>query len=94
MDKKVGRPRLEPTNVTQQKKRDYQRTYQENRKAKIDKLTNEIEKCEDELKDMKAKRKELRDMAKKKLDSRMVNKEFDPDEYKKGGMSYVRKIMK
>ena len=92
--KSVGRPRLDPTDDKQQKKRDYQRTYQENRKNQIAKLTAEIKKCEDDLKKMKAERKQLRDMAKNKLDARMVNKEFDPDEYAKGGMSYVRKVMK
>ena len=94
MPPKVGRPRLPATDEKQQKKRDYQRTYQEQRKTQITKLTAEIKKCEEDLKAMKAKRKELRDMAKNKLDARMVDKEFDPDEYAKGGMSYVRKVMK
>ena len=92
--KSAGRPRLPATDEKQQKKRDYQRTYQEQRKTQITKLTAEIKKCEEDLKAMKAKRKELRDMAKNKLDARMVDKEFDPDEYAKGGMSYVRKVMK
>ena len=92
--KAVGRPRLPTTDDKQQKKRDYQRTYQQQRKTQIDKLTAEIKKCEDDLKAMKAKRKELRDMAKNKLDARMVDKEFDPDEYMKSGMSYVKKVMK
>ena len=91
---KRGRPRLQPADKVQQKKRDYQRTYQEKRKSTINKLTDEIKKCEEDLKDMKKKRKELRNMAKNKLDARMTNKEFDPDEYAKGGMSYARKVMK
>lgn len=92
--KQVGRPRLPATDDKQQKKRDYQRNYQEQRKTQIANLTAEIKKCEDDLKAMKAKRKELRDMAKNKLDAKMVDKEFDPDEYAKGGMKYVRKVMK
>jgi len=92
--KAVGRPRLPATDAKQQKKRDYQRTYQEQRKTQINKLTDEIKKCEEDLKAMKAKRKELRDMAKNKLDARMVDKDFDPDEYMKSGMSYVKKVMK
>lgn len=92
--KAVGRPRLPTTDTKQQKKRDYQRTYQEQRKTQITKLTEEIKKCEQDLKAMKAKRKELRDMAKSKLDARMVDKDFDPDEYMKSGMSYAKKVMK
>ena len=92
--KSAGRPRLPTADDKQQKKRDYQRNYQDQRKSKIATLTAEIKKCEDDLKGMKAKRKELRDMAKSKLDTKMVDKEFDPDEYAKGGMKYVRKVMK
>lgn len=92
--KSAGRPRLPTTDEKQQKKRDYQRNYQEQRKTQIATLTAEIKKCEDDLKAMKAKRKELRDMAKSKLDARMVDVEFDPDEYTKSGMKYVRKVMK
>lgn len=92
--KEVGRPRLPTTDVKQQKKRDYQRTYQQERKTQINKLTEEINKCQADLKAMKTKRKELRDMAKNKLDARMVGKDFDPDQYMKSGMSYVKKVLK
>ena len=92
--KSAGRPRLPEADAKIQKKRDYQRNYQEQRKSQIATLTTEIKKCEDDLKAMKAKRKELRDMAKSKLDARMVDVEFDPDEYTKSGMKYVRKVMK
>jgi uncharacterized protein (DUF342 family) len=91
-----GRPRKAETDGDPELigKRLYQRTYQEKRTNTINRLTDEIKKCEEDLKDMKKKRKELRNMAKNKLDARMTNKEFDPDEYAKGGMSYVRKVMK
>jgi len=92
--KSAGRPRLPEADAKKQKKRDYQRNYQEQRKTQIATLTTEIKKCEDDLKAMKAKRKELRDMAKSKLDAKMVDVEFDPDEYAKGGMSYAKSVMK
>jgi len=66
--KQRGRPRKETaTDEATQKKRDYQRTYQESRKNKITELNEKIKECEDDLKKMKAERKELREMARKKL---------------------------
>lgn len=97
--RKVGRPRktdsAKPPTKEEAKledKRKYMREYQQQRKSQITKLNEGIKKCEDELKVMKEKRKELRDYAKAKLDSKM-EKDFDPDEYAKGGMKYVRKVM-
>ncbi len=72
--KSAGRPRLPEADAKIQKKRDYQRNYQEQRKSQIATLSAEIKKCEDDLKAMKAKRKELRDMAKSKLDAKSVMK--------------------
>lgn len=89
-----GRPRLTPADQDTQKKRDYQRTYQQARKDTISKLSEDIKKCQEDLKKMKAKRQELRDMAKKKIDEKLVNKDFDPEEYAKKGMGYVKTLMK
>ena len=58
-----GRPRKEAADEATQKKRDYQRNYQETRKAKITELTADIKKCQEDLKKMKDNRKQLRDQA-------------------------------
>lgn len=72
--KKRGRPRKEAADTATQKKRDYQRTYQEGRKEKMTELTAKIKECEDDLKKMKKERKELRDMARTKLDKIKADK--------------------
>lgn len=62
-----GRPRSEVADKETQKKRDYQRNYQAERKNKIAELTADINKCQAELKEMKDKRKQIRDQAKEDL---------------------------
>ena len=79
-----GRPRKEVADEDTQKKRDYQRTYQESRKAKITELTDDIKKCETELKNMKKDRADLKKMAKEKLDKSLTNVPYDPEQ--KGSM--------
>jgi uncharacterized protein (DUF342 family) len=79
-----GRPRKEVADEDTQKKRDYQRTYQEGRKTKITQLTADIKTCETELKKMKKDRADLKKMAKDKLDKRLVGVDYDPDD--KGSM--------
>ena len=75
MPPKAGRPRKEIADETTQKKRDYQRKYQETKKAKITELTADIEKCQKDLKKMKDDRKQLRDQAREDLRASRVNKE-------------------
>tara|TARA_R110001592_G_C13031045_1_gene738388 strand:+ start:766 stop:1035 length:270 start_codon:yes stop_codon:yes gene_type:complete len=62
-----GRPRKEAADEATQKKRDYQRNYQETRKAKITELTADIKKCQADLKEMKDTRQNLREMAREQL---------------------------
>jgi len=62
-----GRPRKEVADDATQKKRDYQRNYQETRKTKITELTADIKKCQEDLKKMKDNRKQLRDQAREDL---------------------------
>lgn len=62
-----GRPRKEAADDATQKKRDYQRNYQETRKIKIAELTADIKKCQEDLKKMKDERKQLKDQAKEDL---------------------------
>ena len=62
-----GRPRKEVADDATQKKRDYQRNYQNARKRKITELTNDIKKCQEDLKKMKDARKQLKEQAKEDL---------------------------
>jgi cytochrome c553 len=62
-----GRPRKEVADDATQKKRDYQRNYQNARKSKITELTNDIKKCQEDLKKMKDARKQLKEQAKEDL---------------------------
>lgn len=62
-----GRPRKEVADESTQKKRDYQRNYQEARKAKIVELNADIKKCQEDLKKMKDERKRIRDQAREDL---------------------------
>ncbi len=62
-----GRPRMVVADEATQKKRDYQRNYQESRKNKITELTADIQKCEADLKKMKDARQQLRDQAREAL---------------------------
>ena len=62
-----GRPRKEVADDATQKKRDYQRNYQNARKSKITELTNYIKKCQEDLKKMKDARKQLKEQAKEDL---------------------------
>ena len=62
-----GRPRKEVADDATQKKRDYQRNYQEARKAKINELNADIKKCQEDLKKMKDERKRIRDQAREDL---------------------------
>ena len=62
-----GRPRKATADEATQAKRDYQRNYQEARKAKITELTADIKKCQADLKEMKNKRQNLREMAREQL---------------------------
>ena len=62
-----GRPRMLVADEATQKKRDYQRNYQEAKKTKITQLTADIEKCETDLKKMKDARQQLRDQAREAL---------------------------
>lgn len=74
-----GRPRKEVGDEDTQKKRDYQRNYQEDRKTKITELTADIKRCETDLKKMKKDRADLKKMAKEKLDKSLTNVPYDPD---------------
>jgi len=62
-----GRPRKEVTDEATQKKRDYQRNYQEARKAKITELTADIKKCQEDLKKMKDEKAQLKAQAREDL---------------------------
>ena len=75
-----GRPRLLPADADTQAKRDYQREYQEARKQKINQLTADIRKCENDLKKMKDKRADLKQMALEKIDKKLVGIEYDPED--------------
>ena len=68
-----GRPRLEQADDDTQAKRDYQREYQEARKQKIKQLSADIKKCENDLKKMKDKRADLKQMALEKIDKKLKN---------------------
>lgn len=75
-----GRPRLQQADADTQAKRDYQREYQEARKQKINQLTADIRKCENDLKKMKDKRADLKQMALEKIDKKLVGIEYDPED--------------
>ena len=75
-----GRPRLQQADDDTQAKRDYQRNYQEARKQKITQLTADIKKCENDLKKMKDKRADLKQMALEKIDKKLVGIEYDPED--------------
>lgn len=62
-----GRPRKEAADDATQKKRDYQRNYQETRKAKITELTADIKKCQEDLKKMKDAKSQLKAQAREDL---------------------------
>ncbi len=79
-----GRPRKEVADADTQGKRDYQRNYQQSRKDKITQLTTDIKECEKDLKKMKKERTDLKQMARDKLDKRLVGVDYDPEQ--KGSM--------
>ena len=73
-----GRPRKEAADEATQKKRDYQRNYQETRKIKIAELTADIKKCQEDLKKMKNEKSQLKAQAREDLrafrEKKQVNK--------------------
>lgn len=75
-----GRPRKATADEATQAKRDYQRNYQDARKAKITELTADIKKCQDDLKKMKKERADLKQMARDKIDKKLVGVPYDPDQ--------------
>ena len=90
----VGAPRVADAVGTpkQKKQREYMRSYNQAIKTKITSLTSDIKTCETDLAKMKKSRESLRKQAKTKLDKTLVNKEFDPDDFAKMGIAYVKKL--
>lgn len=90
----VGAPRVADAVGTpkQKKQREYMRNYNQAIKSKITTLTSDIKACETDLAKMKKSKTKLKQMAKTKLDKTLVNKEFDPDDFAKMGIAYVKKL--
>ena len=91
-----GRPRLQQADADTQAKRDYQREYQEARKQKIKQLSADIKKCENDLKKMKDKRADLKQMALEKIDKKLVGIEYDPEDANsmKKALAYKKQLDK